>query len=60
EEIASVYESPQEVIDWLSSSERRSGIESQVLEDQVMDKLLEDVQIDEKKMSYAELKGIRI
>lgn len=60
EEIASVYENPQEVIDWLSASERRAGIESQVMEDQVMDKLLESTKIEEKKMSYAELKGIRI
>lgn len=59
QEIASVYEKPQEVIDWLSSKERRSGIEGQVLEEQVMDKLIADIPITEKVMSYAELKGIR-
>lgn len=58
-EIASAYESPQEVIDWLSSNERRPGIEAQVMEDQVMDKLIEGVAVTEKVISYAELKGIR-
>lgn len=59
-EIASVYEKPQEVIQWLSASERRSGIESQVMEDQVIDKLTDGVSVSDKKMSYADLKGIRI
>ncbi|MBV9576648.1 MAG: trigger factor [Gammaproteobacteria bacterium] len=59
QEIASVYEQPQEVIDWLSSKERRSGIEGQVLEEQVMDKLIVGIPVTEKVMSYAELKGIR-
>jgi trigger factor len=60
QEIAAAYESPKEVIAWLSADERRSGIEAQVMEDQVMDKLLESVAITEKPMSYAELKNIRI
>ena len=60
QEIAASYENPQEVIQWLSSDERRAGIESQVLEDQVMDKLVEGIPTTDKKMSYAELKGIRI
>jgi trigger factor len=60
QEIAAAYESPKEVIAWLSAEERRSGIEAQVMEDQVMDKLLESVAITEKPMSYAELKNIRI
>ncbi len=60
QEIAAAYEHPQEVIAWLSSSERRSGIEAQVLEDQVIDKLLEGIVVIEKTMSYAELKGIHI
>jgi trigger factor len=60
QEIAAAYENPQEVVNWLSSEERRGGIESQVLEDQVMDKLIEGVPSTDKKMSYAELKGIRI
>lgn len=60
QEIASVYEHPQEVVAWLSSDERRGGIEAQVMEDQVMDKLMEGISVTEKNMSYAELKGIRI
>jgi len=59
-EIASVYESPKEVIEWLSADKQRlAGIESQVMEDQVLDKLMEAVTVTEKVMSYAELKGIR-
>ncbi len=60
QEIASVYEKPQEVIAWLSSAENRSGIEAQIMEEQVMEKLMEGVPTTEKTMSYAELKGIRI
>lgn len=59
-EIASAYESPQEVVEWLSTDERLAGIEAQVMEDQVMDKLMEGVPATERSMSYAELKGIRI
>jgi trigger factor len=59
-EIASVYEKPDEVVEWLSSGERLGGIEAQVMEDQVLDKLMEGTPIKEKKISYAELKGIRI
>lgn len=57
-EIASAYEKPQEVIEWLAADERRNGIEAQVMEDQVMEKLMDGVAVIEKKMSYAELKGI--
>lgn len=60
EEIASVYEHPQEVVKWLSSEQQRGGIEAQVLEDQVLDKLMSTVPVKEKHMTYAELKGIRI
>jgi trigger factor len=58
-EIASVYENPKEVMDYLSSGERMAGIEAQVMEDQVLDKLIEGVPVTEKTMSYAELKGVR-
>lgn len=60
QEIASIYESPEEVVQWLSSKERIGGIEAQVMEDQVLDKLMEGVPVTEKTMSYAELKGVRI
>jgi trigger factor len=59
QEIASVYESPQQVAAWLASDERRAGVEAQVIEDQVMEKLMESIPATEKSMSYAELKGIR-
>lgn len=59
-EIASAYENPQEVIEWLSSNERRGGIEAQVAEDMVLSKLMEGLPVTEKAMSYAELKGIQI
>lgn len=59
-EIAAAYENPQEVVTYLSTDERRAGVEAQVVEDQVMDKLLEGVPVTETSISYAELKGIRI
>lgn len=60
QEIASAYENPQEVADYLSGTEQRSGIEAQVMEDEVLEKLMENIPVTEKIMSYAELKGIRI
>lgn len=60
QEIAAAYESPAEVVEWLSTAERRGGIEAQVMEDQVLDKLMEGTNIVTKPMSYADLKGIRI
>jgi len=59
-EIASAYEHPQEVIAWLSANERRQGIEAQILEEQALDKLTQGISNTVKKISYAELKGIRI
>lgn len=57
-EIAAVYESPKEVMDWLGSNENLGGIEAQVLEDQVLDHLMNGIPVTDKNMSYAELKGI--
>lgn len=52
---ASAYEKPEEVISWYSSDKRRlAEIEMQVLEEQVMEKLLEGVQLTEKMLSYDE------
>jgi trigger factor len=59
QEIASSYEHPQEVVEWLSTKDRLAGIEAQVMEDQVMDKLIEGIPVTETSMSYADLKGIR-
>lgn len=58
-EIAALYQDSAEVIKWLSSKEQRQGIESQVLEDQVIEKLMENLNVIQKEMSYAELKGIQ-
>jgi len=59
QEIAALYENPQEVMTYLASDEQRSGIEAQVLENQVIDKMIEGIKVLEKSMSFAELKGIR-
>lgn len=58
-EIAALYQDPTEVITWLSSDKQRAGIESQVMEDQVIDKLMENLNVIQKEMSYAELKGTK-
>lgn len=58
-EIASLYQDSAEVIKWLTSDEQRQGIESQVLEDQVIAKLMENLNVIRKEMGYAELKGIQ-
>jgi trigger factor len=58
EELASTYETPQEVIDYYQSNpQQRSAIESKVLEDQVVEKLLESAHITEKKCSYQDAVG---
>jgi trigger factor len=59
-EIAIAFDDPSKVIKWLLSDEQRPNIEAQVLEDQVIEKLLDGVPETIKTMSYAELKGIRI
>lgn len=58
-EIASLYQDSAEVVKWLTSDEQRQGIESQVLEDQVIAKLMENLNVIQKEMGYAELKGIQ-
>ena len=53
EEMASTYETPQEVVDYYYSNEQQlASVESKVLEDQVVEKLLEGADITEKKISY--------
>lgn len=55
EELASTYEEPEEVVNWYySNQEQLSGIESRVLEDQVVEKLLENAKITERECSYKE------
>ena len=56
EQLASVYEQPEHMINWYySDPERLSAIEAAVIEDQVIDKLLEQCKIQEKPMSYEDV-----
>jgi trigger factor len=53
EEMASTYENPQEVVDYYySNQEQLSSVESKVLEDQVVEKLLESAHISVKECGY--------
>ena len=53
EDIASTYQDPEEVINWYySENEQLAGIESRVLEDAVVEKLLSTAAIAEVKCSY--------
>lgn len=58
EEMASTYETPQEVIDYYySNQEQLSAVESKVLEDLVVEKLLESAHIIESECSYKDAIG---
>ena len=53
EDIASTYQDPDEVINWYySENEQLAGIESRVLEDAVVEKLLSTAAITEAECSY--------
>ena len=53
EDIASTYQDPEEVINWYySENEQLAGIESRVLEDAVVEKLLSTAAITEAECSY--------
>jgi trigger factor len=55
EEMASTYQSPQEVIDYYyANREQLAAVESKVLEDQVIDLLLENAKITERQCEYQE------
>jgi len=55
EEIASTYQNPQEVIDYYYSNHQQlAAVESKVLEDQAVEKLLESANVTETKCSYQE------
>jgi len=55
EDIASTYQDPQEVINWYySENEQLAQVESRVLEDQVVEKLLEAANIEESPSTYQE------
>jgi len=54
--LSSVYENPAEVVAWYAKNKRAmSEIEMQVLEEQIVEKLLENVQLTDKMLSYNEL-----
>jgi len=56
EEIASTYESPDEVVKWYYSNEEQlQGIESTVIEDQVFDYIIEEAGIEDKQVTYQEV-----
>lgn len=55
EEMAATYQDPQEVVDWYyANDEQLAGIESKVIEDAVVDKLLESAKLDDSACSYQE------
>lgn len=55
EELASTYEDPKEVIDWYYGNRQQlQGIESVVLEDQVVEQLLASAKVSEKTATYEE------
>jgi trigger factor len=55
EEMASTYQEPEEVVNWYySNQEQLSSVESMVLEDQVVDKLLENAAVNEQECTYQE------
>jgi trigger factor len=56
EEIASTYQEPKEVIEYYSSNqELMAGVESAVLEDQVVDHILSQAKVAEVQTSYDEI-----
>ena len=53
EDIASTYETPEEVVRWYySNKEQLASVESSVLEDQAFEAILADAKVTEKKVSY--------
>jgi trigger factor len=53
EEIAATYQDPEEVVNWYyANQEQLSAVESKVLEDTIVDRLLEDATVTEQACSY--------
>ncbi len=53
---AATFEEPQEVIDWYAANpQARRTVENAVLEDQAVDWILEQAQVTDKPMTFAEL-----
>ncbi len=56
EEVAATYESPEEVVNWYYSNEEQlSAIESNVVEDQVFDHIIDAADVSEKEVGYQEV-----
>lgn len=56
EKVASVYEDPKEMIEhYYKSPEQLAEMEQAVLEEQVIEKLLESIQVEEKQMDFYEV-----
>ena len=56
EELASTYESPEEVINWYyGNKEQLASIESSVVEDQVFDIIIQEASVSDKQVSYQDV-----
>jgi len=56
EQLAAVYEQPELMVNWYySDAERLAGVEAAVIEEQAVDKLLEQCNVQAKAMSYDEV-----
>ena len=56
EEMASVYNSPQEVINhYLNNKQLLSGIENMVLEEQVIDLIVDSGKVEDKSVGYEDV-----
>ena len=56
EDIASTYETPEQVVQWYyGNKEQLAAVESSVLEDQAFDAIVADAKVTEKKVSYEEI-----
>lgn len=54
--IASTYEEPQQVVELYSKdAQMMSGLQSRVLEDQVIDWIAQNAKVSEKKLSFSEV-----
>ena len=55
EEIASTYQEPEQVVQWYySDQEQLAGVESMVMEDQIVENLLDNAKVTEEACSYQE------
>ena len=58
EELAAVYNNPQEVVDhYYANRQLLTGVENLVLEEQVVDLILESAKVEEKTVGYKEVIG---